>query len=147
MDGPYNDDDECNLINKDDFEEGKTKEIVTARATPVKSNALARKNLSTVKKSHLKSPILTNMNSYNDPHSLHGTYYQITSTMPQIGMQRGMSQTFRSDNYASSLLVPGIEQTPIDNDMMITERKRETMVSEEPMNSANFSAAASYHQA
>jgi hypothetical protein len=45
------DEDECNLINKEDFEEGKPKEIVTARATPVKSNALARKNLSTVKKS------------------------------------------------------------------------------------------------
>lgn len=45
-----NDDDECNLINKDDFEEGKPKDIVTARATPIKSNALARKNLSTARK-------------------------------------------------------------------------------------------------
>ena len=36
--------DECNLINKDDFEEGKTKEIVTSRATPINCNALARKN-------------------------------------------------------------------------------------------------------
>lgn len=44
------DDDECNLINKEDFEEGKTKDIVTARATPIKSNALARKNLSTARK-------------------------------------------------------------------------------------------------
>ena len=42
--------DECNLINKDDFEEGKTKDIVTARATPIKSNALAKKNLSTARK-------------------------------------------------------------------------------------------------
>lgn len=36
--------DESNLINKDDFEEGKTKEIVTSRATPIKDNSLARKN-------------------------------------------------------------------------------------------------------
>lgn len=44
------DDDECNLINKEDFEENKPKDIVTARATPIKSNALARKNLSTARK-------------------------------------------------------------------------------------------------
>lgn len=44
------DDDECNLINKEDFEENKQKDIVTARATPIKSNALARKNLSTARK-------------------------------------------------------------------------------------------------
>ena len=43
-------DDECNLINKDDFDEGKWKDIVTARATPIKANALARKNLSTARK-------------------------------------------------------------------------------------------------
>lgn len=42
--------DECNLINKEDFEENKPKDIVTARATPIKSNALARKNLSTARK-------------------------------------------------------------------------------------------------
>lgn len=54
------DDDECNLINNTDFEEGKSKDIVTARATPIKSNALARKNLSTARKlSHnLQSPNL-----------------------------------------------------------------------------------------
>ena len=38
------------MINKEDFEEGKQKDIVTARATPIKSNALARKNLSTARK-------------------------------------------------------------------------------------------------
>ena len=43
-------DDECNFINKEDFEEGKNKEIVTARATPIKSNALAKKNLTTARK-------------------------------------------------------------------------------------------------
>jgi hypothetical protein len=43
-------DDECNIINKEDFEEGKTKDIVTARATPIKANALAKKNLTTARK-------------------------------------------------------------------------------------------------
>jgi hypothetical protein len=54
------DEDECNLINNTDFEEGKSKDIVTARATPIKSNALARKNLSTARKlTHsLQSPNL-----------------------------------------------------------------------------------------
>ncbi len=48
------DDDECNLICKEDFDEGKAKDIVTARATPIKSNALAKKNLTTARKmSHL----------------------------------------------------------------------------------------------
>jgi hypothetical protein len=42
--------DECNLINKEDFEENKPKDIVTARATPIKSNALAKKNLTTARK-------------------------------------------------------------------------------------------------
>ena len=42
--------DECNLINKEDFEEGKTTDIVTARATPIKSNALAKKNMTTARK-------------------------------------------------------------------------------------------------
>jgi hypothetical protein len=45
-----NDDDECNLISKEDFEEGKQKDIVTARATPIKSNSFARKNISTSRK-------------------------------------------------------------------------------------------------
>ncbi len=45
------DEDECNLINKEDFEEHKQKDkIVTARATPIKANALAKKNLSTARK-------------------------------------------------------------------------------------------------
>lgn len=50
--------DECNLINKEDFEEHKQKDIVTARATPIKANALAKKNLSTARKMshHLQSP-------------------------------------------------------------------------------------------
>lgn len=54
-------DDECNLINKDDFDEGKAKEIITSRATPVKSNALAKKNHSTIKKSQLRSPFGSNI--------------------------------------------------------------------------------------
>jgi hypothetical protein len=36
--------DESNLISKEDFEEGKTKEIVTSRVTPMKHNSLVRKN-------------------------------------------------------------------------------------------------------
>ena len=61
------DDDECNLINKEDFEEGKSKDIVTARATPIKSNALARKNLSTARKltHNLQSPNI-NIRSLNN---------------------------------------------------------------------------------
>ena len=60
-------DDECNLINKEDFEEGKSKDIVTARATPIKSNALARKNLSTARKltHNLQSPNI-NIRSLNN---------------------------------------------------------------------------------
>jgi hypothetical protein len=42
--------DESNLINKEDFNENKVNDIITARATPVKSNALAKKNLSTARK-------------------------------------------------------------------------------------------------
>lgn len=49
-DAGLGDDDECNYINKEDFEENKPKDIVTARATPVKSNALAKKNLTTARK-------------------------------------------------------------------------------------------------
>lgn len=44
------DDDESNFFNKDDIEEGKPKTIVTARATPVKTNSLARKNHSSVRR-------------------------------------------------------------------------------------------------
>lgn len=46
----FQEEDECNLINKEDFDEGKTLNIITARATPIKCNALAKKNLSTVRK-------------------------------------------------------------------------------------------------
>lgn len=45
--------DESNLINKEDFEEGKPIDIITARATPIKHNALAKKNLSTARKQSL----------------------------------------------------------------------------------------------
>jgi hypothetical protein len=44
------DDDECNVNNKEDMDEGKNKDIVTARATPIKANALAKKNLTTARK-------------------------------------------------------------------------------------------------
>jgi len=46
----FAEDDECNIINKEDFEENKPKDIVTARATPIKANALAKKNLTTARK-------------------------------------------------------------------------------------------------
>jgi hypothetical protein len=42
--------DESNLINKEDFEEGKTKAIITSRETPIKVNAMSRKNMSTTRK-------------------------------------------------------------------------------------------------
>ena len=38
------------------MDEGKNKEIITARATPIKSNALAKKNLTTARKHHMHSP-------------------------------------------------------------------------------------------
>jgi hypothetical protein len=66
------DEDECNLINKEDFEEGKPKDIVTARATPIKSNALAKKNLSTARKmSHnMCSPqTYSSITQYQDPNN------------------------------------------------------------------------------
>ena len=49
-DEDLDDDDECNVNNKEDMDEGKTKDIVTARATPIKANALAKKNLTTARK-------------------------------------------------------------------------------------------------
>jgi hypothetical protein len=42
--------DESNLINKEDFEEGKTKVIITSRETPIKANEMSRKNMSTTRK-------------------------------------------------------------------------------------------------
>jgi hypothetical protein len=69
-------DDECNLINKEDFEEGKSNVIVTARATPIKSHSLVRKNMSTtlstygVSPSHLKGAV-----EYQDPNNPGALYY------------------------------------------------------------------------
>ncbi len=51
----HDEDDECNLINKDDFDEGKNQDIVTARATPIKHNALAKKNQLTTHESSVPS--------------------------------------------------------------------------------------------
>lgn len=48
--------DEYNFFQKEDIDERKPVDIITARATPIKSNALAKKNLSTVRKSDIKSP-------------------------------------------------------------------------------------------
>jgi hypothetical protein len=48
--GNNTEEDESNLINKEDFEEGKTKAIVTSRETPIKANAMSRKNMSTTRK-------------------------------------------------------------------------------------------------
>lgn len=50
IDKDFDDDDECNVMNKEDLDEGKNRDIVTARATPIKSNALAKKNLTTARK-------------------------------------------------------------------------------------------------
>ena len=48
--------DESNLICKEDFEERKPRDIITARATPIKPNTLARKNISTTRKNSITSP-------------------------------------------------------------------------------------------
>jgi hypothetical protein len=50
--------DESNLICKEDFEERKPRDIITARATPVKANTLSRKNISTTRKNSITSPTL-----------------------------------------------------------------------------------------
>jgi hypothetical protein len=50
--------DESNLICKEDFEERKPRDIITARATPIKSNTLSRKNISTTRKNSITSPTL-----------------------------------------------------------------------------------------
>jgi len=56
------------LINKDDFEEGKTKAIVTSRDTPIKHNSMARKNMSTTRKQlTVESPALKGAVEYRDP--------------------------------------------------------------------------------
>ena len=43
------------MINKEDFEEGKTMDIVTSRVTPIKTNALVRKNMSTTRQGYEES--------------------------------------------------------------------------------------------
>ena len=66
--GGSSEEDESNLINKDDFEEGKTKAIVTSRDTPIKHNAMARKNVSTARKQMaVESPALRGAVEYRDP--------------------------------------------------------------------------------
>jgi len=56
------------LINKEDFEEGKTKAIVTSRDTPIKHNAMARKNMSTTRKQlAVESPALQGAVEFRDP--------------------------------------------------------------------------------
>ena len=65
------------MINKDDFDEGKAKEIITSRATPVKSNALAKKNHSTIKKSQLRSPFGSNI--FQDISNTQGGCYSVAN--------------------------------------------------------------------
>jgi len=67
--------DESNYINREDFEEGKTKEIVTSRATPLKPNALVQKNMSTTRKNIGNSPALINAIEYKDPSNPSALYY------------------------------------------------------------------------
>ena len=67
--------DECNLINKEDFEEGKTKDIVTSRATPIKTNSLVRKNMSTSRQPYGHSPTLRSAVNYKDPSNPSNLYY------------------------------------------------------------------------
>jgi hypothetical protein len=86
-------DDESNLINKEDFEEGKQKDIVTARATPIKCNALAKKNLTTARKQSMNSPpTLSSISQFQDPNNPHssGVYYQIVNNQQTV-----LSQTFK----------------------------------------------------
>lgn len=76
------DEDECNLINKDDFEEGKSREIVTARATPIKSHALVRKNMSTTRSCYGQSPMTLNgAKEYQDPNNPSALYYQVVNNL------------------------------------------------------------------
>jgi hypothetical protein len=56
--------DESNLINKEDFNENKVNIIITARATPVKTNALAKKNLSTARKGVMSPSFSNNTPNY-----------------------------------------------------------------------------------
>lgn len=65
------------MINKEDFEEGKPKDIVTARATPIKANALAKKNLTTARKLDLIASPTNHISSFADPNNPSNVYYQI----------------------------------------------------------------------
>jgi hypothetical protein len=90
--------DECNLINKEDFEEGKTKEIVTSRGTPIKANAMERKNMSTSRQQSKgrygfsPSIMLNSAVEYQDPNNPSNLYYQIVNNFnPSAQPNRIMS--------------------------------------------------------
>ncbi|CDW77239.1 UNKNOWN [Stylonychia lemnae] len=125
------DEDECNLINKDDFEEGKQKDIVTARATPIKSNALARKNLSTARKltHNIQSPDMRNPYQFQEPQvqsTTNGVYLQIINGAMGLG-QKLMSQTYNLASTEQSFINtnnPQVKETnSIESDALITERR------------------------
>eukprot|EP00347_Sterkiella_histriomuscorum_P023912 403332956 len=146
-------DDECNLINKEDFEEGKSKDIVTARATPIKSNALARKNLSTARKltHNLQSPNI-NIRSLNNnfqestPSAAGGVYLQIINGAMGLG-QKLMSQTYNltqgshenNNNNLTSTPQVQIIGNNLDADTLITER-RDTNSFNDTANQTNMQA-------
>lgn len=74
--------DECNLINKEDFEEGKPRNIITSRGTPIKTNALERKNVSTTRQPSggrfgLSPSMISSAVEYQDPNNPKNIYYQI----------------------------------------------------------------------
>jgi hypothetical protein len=77
--------DESNLINKEDFEDGKTKAIITSRDTPIKSNTMARKNMSTARKQYGHSPALRGALEFRDPSNPGQVYYQILSSSHREG--------------------------------------------------------------
>lgn len=50
MNDEGNVEDDYDFFQREDIDERKPVDIITARATPIKPNALAKKNLSTVRK-------------------------------------------------------------------------------------------------
>lgn len=56
---------EGNVLNKSDIDEGKNREIVTARATPTKSNTLTKKHISTNRRDRLQSPSISSSNYFS----------------------------------------------------------------------------------
>jgi hypothetical protein len=70
---------------------------VTSRETPIKSNAMARKNVSTTRKhgNYAQSPALRGAVDYKDPNNPTNLYYQLVNNMSNSN--RMMSLTHRAN--------------------------------------------------